>query len=256
MIAVRQSTWRPVFGAFAGGAMRIPGPTPASSRGMDSDMNAIVDAGEFGAADAAGCAAAGVAAVVMEAVATSGYAMVADAVPPQSVIALRERVLSLDARGELVAAGVGRGASRVARPDIRGDRIHWLDEAHPVAAEVIVWRLFDALREALNRSLMLGLWSFEGHYALYPPGASYARHRDSFRDDDARVVSSILYLNERWHAEDGGALRLYLDAGRAVDVLPQGGTLVTFLSGRFEHEVLAATRPRLALTGWFRRREL
>lgn len=222
---------------------------------MDRDMNAIADAGEFDAAGADGCHAAGVAAVVTEAVVASGYAIVANALPPQSVIALRERALSLDARGELVAAGVGRGASRVARPDIRGDRIHWLDAAHPVAAEGIVWRLFDALREALNRSLMLGLWSFEGHYALYPPGALYARHRDSFRDDDARVVSCILYLNERWHAEDGGALRIYLDAGKAVDVLPHGGTLVTFLTERFEHEVLAATRSRLALTGWFRHRE-
>jgi SM-20-related protein len=39
-----------------------------------------------------------------------------------------------------------------------------------------------------------------------------------------------------------------------LDVLPEGGTLVAFLSERFQHEVLPARRERLALTGWFRRR--
>ena len=32
------------------------------------------------------------------------------------------------------------------------------------------------------------------------------------------------------------------------------GTLVCFLSERFEHEVLPATRSRWSLTGWFRSR--
>jgi SM-20-related protein len=37
-------------------------------------------------------------------------------------------------------------------------------------------------------------------------------------------------------------------------VQPEGGTLACFLSADFEHEVLPAARPRLSLTGWFRRR--
>ena len=192
---------------------------------------------------------------MVEGIAATGYAIIPDAVGPDPVTALRDRALALDACGEFVAAGIGRGASRTARSDIRGDRIRWLDEAHPAAAEVIVWRMVDALRDALNRNLLLGVWSFEGHYALYPPGARYARHRDRFRDDDARVVSCILYLNEQWRVEDGGALRLYTDDGHVVEVMPQGGTMVAFLAERFDHEVLAATRTRLALTGWFRRRE-
>ena len=36
----------------------------------------------------------------------------------------------------------------------------------------------------------------------------------------------------------------------------QGGRLVAFLSDRFEHEVLPATRERMSFTGWFRRRPL
>ena len=193
--------------------------------------------------------------IIVEGLAATGYAVVADAFAPEAIAALRERSFSLDARGEFVAAGIGRGTARAARSDIRGDRIRWLDRMEAAREEAVVWRTLDALRNALNGSLMLGVWSFEGHYALYAPGAFYARHRDAFRDDDARVVSCVLYLNERWHAAEGGALRLHVAEGKCVDVLPQGGTLVTFLAGRFEHEVLAATRPRLALTGWFRRRE-
>jgi len=91
------------------------------------------------------------------------------------------------------------------------------------------------------------------HYALYPPGAGYARHRDRFRDDDARVLSCVAYLNDRWGPHDGGALRLHLDGGPR-DVAPIGGTLVAFLADRVEHEVLPATRQRLAVAGWFRSR--
>lgn len=187
--------------------------------------------------------------------AASGYAVVEGAIAPEVVAALRERALSLDASGELVAAGIGRGAARAAQPRIRGDRIRWLDETHPARCEAILWCMLDALRDAFNRSLMLGLWSFEGHYALYPPGTRYARHRDRFRDDDARVVSCVLYLNEAWRAGHGGTLRLYFGDHRTLDVLPRGGTLVAFFAERFEHEVLVATRPRLAVTGWFRRRD-
>lgn len=192
---------------------------------------------------------------IVEAVAADGYAIVANALPLRAVAALRERLLALNARGELIPAGIGRGAARTTRSDIRGDRIRWLDPEHPAAAERDLWQLLDRLRESLNRGLMLGLWSFEGHYALYPPGASYARHRDRFRDDDARVLSCILYLNDQWRTEDGGALRLYVSDGETREVLPVAGTLVTFLAERFEHEVCIAKRARLALTGWFRRRE-
>jgi SM-20-related protein len=71
------------------------------------------------------------------------------------------------------------------------------------------------------------------------------------------VLSIALYLNADWRAEDGGALRLYLEAaGRApyADIAPVGGTLVAFRSERFPHAVLPARRERLSLTGWFRRR--
>jgi SM-20-related protein len=201
-------------------------------------------------------AAADTIAAMVEDIAERGHAIGRSVLPAAALAALRERVRTLDAEHALRPAGVGRGAARGRRADVRGDRIHWLDEASQDPSEAAPLALLDALRVACNRSLMTGLAEYEGHYALYPPGASYARHRDRFRDDDTRVLSCVLYLNEGWHPDDGGALRLYVDGGRAIDVWPEGGTLVAFLSARFDHEVLPARRPRLALAGWFRRRPL
>ena len=192
---------------------------------------------------------------LIEGMAVRGYAVERDALPRETVAGLRERARSLDRAGALVPAGVGRTGTHARRSDVRGDRIAWLGDAPDDEAEREVLAWLDALRVRCNRELLLGLADLEAHYAIYPPGAGYARHRDRFRDDDARVVSCVLYLNEAWTGGDGGALRIHAPDG-AVDVLPEGGALVAFLSADFEHEVLPARRERLALTGWFRRRVL
>ena len=187
-------------------------------------------------------------------VANHGYAIVPDFLPTAAVSALAADARERDAAGAFSAAGIGRASARHSQPDIRGDRILWLDPTGSDPPLRACWSALDALRGMLNQTLLLGLFSFEGHYAIYPPGAGYRRHRDRFRDDDARVLSCVLYLNAGWSMQDGGALRMHFDGGQQGDVLPIGGTLVCFLSERFEHEVLPAKRERLALTGWFRRR--
>jgi SM-20-related protein len=181
-------------------------------------------------------------------------AIVPGFLPASIVAALATEARRRDAAGDFRAARIGRGKDRVERSDIRGDRTLWLDEQAPAPAEIALWHTLETLRIALNESTYLGLFAFEGHYALYPPGAFYRRHRDRFRDDDARVLSCVIYLNEAWTAADGGALHLHVSAGDALDILPGGGTLVCFLADRYEHEVLPATRERLAVTGWFCRR--
>ena len=183
-----------------------------------------------------------------------GLAVVPDFVDAALVAALRARLLALDAAGALAPAAVGRAAGRHADATVRADRTSWLADAPTDPAERALHQALDAVRLALNRRLVLGLFSFEVHYALYPPGGGYARHRDRFRDDDARVLSCVLYLNDAWRASDGGALRIHRDDAPPLDVLPHGGTLVAFLSERFDHEVLAASRARMSVTGWFRRR--
>ncbi|WP_445571177.1 2OG-Fe(II) oxygenase [Pseudomonas sp. E102] len=156
------------------------------------------------------------------------------------------------AEGELAPAAVGRGPFSEIREGIRGDHIQWIEPGQVDACDRYLG-LMDCLREALNRGLFLGLEDFESHFALYPPGAFYLKHVDRFRDDDRRMVSAVLYLNDAWLPEHGGQLRMYLGESEH-DVVPTGGCLVVFLSGDIPHEVLPATRERLSLTGWFRRR--
>jgi SM-20-related protein len=192
---------------------------------------------------------------VCTAIAEDGLAVEQEYIAAPVVRALAAEARRRDAAGEFHAARVGRGRERVERLDVRGDRTAWLDQRANVPAEVALRAALDGLRVALNQAQFLGLLSFEGHYAIYPPGAFYRRHRDRFRDDDARVVSCVLYLNDAWTRADGGALRIHLDGGKAQDVLPTGGTLVCFLAERYEHEVLPTARERLAVSGWFLRRQ-
>lgn len=150
-------------------------------------------------------------------------------------------------------AAVGRGDGRLRNPDLRGDSIRWIEPHPEVPARAELLARLDELRLSLNRALMLGLESLEAHYAVYPPGAGYVRHRDRFRDDDARTLSFTAYLNRDWHPDEGGALRLYLPSGD-LDVLPRLGTCTLFLSAEVEHEVLPTRRERMSIAGWFRRR--
>lgn len=159
--------------------------------------------------------------------------------------------------GEFRPAGVGRGERHRIRPEVREDHVRWLDPPGATPAERRYFELMELLRQTLNRELTLGLLGFEAHLALYPPGARYRCHLDQFQDEGDRVLSTSLYLNPDWGAEDGGLLRLYLnepDSSPFEDVLPVGGTFVCFLSGTFHHEVLPSRLERLSATGWFTRR--
>lgn len=151
-------------------------------------------------------------------------------------------------------AGIGRGADHHVTAQIRGDEVLWLDEHTTAPAQRLYLDRMAALQTALNRALYLGLFSYETHFAVYPPGAFYKRHLDAFHGRPGRTLSCVLYLNPDWTDADGGHLRVYLDGANpepSIDVRPEAGTLVTFLSERFEHEVLPATRERASVTGWY-----
>jgi SM-20-related protein len=168
---------------------------------------------------------------------------------------LRARCAELNAAGDLRPAKIGRGPNERLAPEVRGDFISWVQAPQRDAEQRLLAKL-DDLRAALNRALMAGLEDFQGHFAIYPRGASYARHFDRLVGSDVRAISAALYLNDAWLPEHGGYLRIYTGGGRSEDVMPLGGRLVAFLSDRFEHEVLPASRERMSFTGWFRRRPL
>ena len=199
-----------------------------------------------------GDAAASAAGRLCEALATRGWGVDADFIAPELVGRLRARLRALEGAGAFRAAAVGAGAHRAVRPSIRGDRLCWIGPTTTTDEDAFLARM-EALRGALNRELKLGLFDFECQYAIYAPGARYARHLDRSPAGAERVVSVVAYLNETWAAADGGELCVFTDSG-GVSVLPNGGTLVLFESARFEHEVRAAQRERLSVAGWFRRR--
>jgi SM-20-related protein len=184
-----------------------------------------------------------------------GYAVVQDLFAPVLVARLADTARAAAAGGALRPAAVGSGAGSRLLPSLRGDAIAWLERSAPAAAADGFLDACERLRRHLNRNLLLGLASMEAHFALYPPGASYGRHRDRFLDDDSRVVSLVCYLDRAWGCDDGGELRLYTGDGH-VDVIPQAGTSVLFLSGTFEHEVLPARRARHSIACWFRQRSI
>lgn len=194
-----------------------------------------------------------VAETVVDALATNGWAVTPGFLTPDEARDLLAEGLAQ--RDAFHRAGIGRGSDHHVRTAVRGDEVLWLADAQATPAQRTYLDRMAALQQALNRTLFMGLFSYEAHFAVYPVGAFYKRHLDAFHDrGKGRALSCVLYLNDGWTDADGGHLRLYLGGGEPepfVDVRPEAGTLATFLSERFEHEVLPATRERASVTGWF-----
>jgi SM-20-related protein len=155
-------------------------------------------------------------------------------------------------------AGVGRGAELMVREDIRRDRVMWLQPAELTVEQNRYLAWLETLRLALNQRFFLGLFGFEGHFAIYPEGAFYKPHLDCHAGAGDRIVTVILYLNPDWQPGDGGELRLWTTPGEKAGAFeliePRMGTLVAFLAADHWHEVLPAHKTRMSVTGWFRRR--
>ena len=187
-----------------------------------------------------------------DALAEHGWFCRDDAVYPALVAALSNDLAQLMEDDRLKRAGIGRERDFQVDRDIRRDWIFWLNRQRPVQAGFLV--LAERLRLALNRRLFLALFEFEAHVALYPPGAFYRRHFDSFRGAANRMVSLVVYLNRDWADSDGGELVLYRpESGEEMArIVPRAGTLVLFMSEEIEHEVLPTHRDRASIAGWFR----
>jgi SM-20-related protein len=153
---------------------------------------------------------------------------------------------------KFIDAGIGRGIDYSKNTIIRTDEISWITDNNLVGKQWLQWT--SNLQIYLNRRLLLGLFSFESHFAHYSKNDFYKRHYDAFRGDMNRVLSIILYLNSDWTAEDGGELVLYHDDIDQVGtkIAPTYGTLVVFLSDEFPHEVLPTRNDRYSIAGWFR----
>ncbi|WP_430461595.1 2OG-Fe(II) oxygenase [Thalassolituus sp. LLYu03] len=183
---------------------------------------------------------------------TQGYAITQAALPLTLTAGLLLRVSQLP-EYQFAVAGTGRQQEHQLNGFVRRDKIRWLNDEHP--AEQAWLDFMGDLQRYMNRRLFLGLFSYECHFAHYQPGDFYRKHMDAFRGQSNRVLTTVLYLNPDWETQDGGELVMYRDDDHNEELLrlvPRFGTLVTFLSEEFPHEVLPARRDRYSIAGWFR----
>jgi SM-20-related protein len=186
----------------------------------------------------------------------NSYVVIDDFVDEEFRRALLNEQIQLVNEGKFRHAAVGKGGQKQVRTEIRSDEVLWMDADELSPLQAAYWEKVEEIRKVLNQRCFLGLRSFEGHFARYPIGSFYKRHLDQFHAVPHRVVTVILYLNEKWTEEDSGALRMYFSeeggTERYEDVLPLGGRLVVFLSGEIPHEVLPTKKERISITGWLR----
>jgi SM-20-related protein len=156
-----------------------------------------------------------------------------------------------DETSRFCKAKIGRGANSHWQPNVRSDSIAWLETANVNDQAYLIW--MDKLRLDLNAALLLGLFDYEAHYAIYEAGAAYAKHIDVLQGQANRVVSTVLYLNDDWHHEDGGELILYnKNAEVVLKIEPHYAKMIIFLSADYPHEVLQSHATRRSIAGWFR----
>jgi len=129
---------------------------------------------------------------IVSELADTGFSTCDNFVSPLLVSSMAFEARRRHKQGDFRHARVGNGASMQLRPEIRNDRVLWLDSDKPGATQLPYFLDLETLRREINRNLYLGLFEFEGHFALYPPGASYDIHFDRFIGTMERVVTCIL----------------------------------------------------------------
>ena len=182
---------------------------------------------------------------------TRGYSIRPAALPYAIADGLHQHLMGMQP-SQFSQAGIGRDRQHQVNNFVRSDEICWINGDSAAGRCWLDWTT--QLRQYLNRRLLLGLFSFESHYAHYSPGDFYRRHVDAFKGQANRVLTLVTYLNRDWHPDDGGELVLYRDKNdnEGIRVTPAFASLVVFLSEEFPHEVLPARRDRYSVAGWFR----
>ncbi len=187
--------------------------------------------------------------LMADGLAENGFAIVDDFISSTEVQSILELDEFKNGMLQFKKAGIGKSQDKQINEAIRGDYIQWIDRASAQLPVLAYLTKLNELISFVNQNLFLSLKDYEVHMTIYPTGSYYKRHLDQFKKDDHRKISVICYLNENWKEEEGGQLRIYLPE-KSIDVLPLAGRLVCFRSDQLEHEVFAATRPRLSITGW------
>ena len=183
----------------------------------------------------------------------------------EAVEGIRKEISSLRplyTAGEIGVGVKAEGMVQIARSDVRGDEVLWVDyDSMDLLRLANLRRLskaMDALVAALSRKVDrlsgvdVGMKS-DCMLAVYPGGkARFQRHVDNTAGDGRRLTV-LVYLNGKaWRKGSGGALRVHPEGTpRAVDLYPEGGRLAMFYADQVPHEVRPTDEERHALTVWY-----
>lgn len=175
--------------------------------------------------------------------------------PADLITLLRAEAEAFHEAGKLERAGVGRAGDHQIDLSIRRDKTRWFDRTSDAQQRYL--DIMESVRQAVNRELFLGLFSYEAHYAVYEAGGFYARHFDAFKGSRNRILSTVFYLNDDWDDTAGGELAIWKDGDDErvppiATIPPEAGNLVIFLSEDIPHEVRPTNRMRYSIAGWFR----
>ena len=134
---------------------------------------------------------------IIEQLAKQCYAMAEDTVPSGL---LRDLESDFDKRwenAEFQKAQIGNKEGRKEMASIRGDYTRWWNNSELSPPQIQLLLFLEDLKKEINASLFLGLDSHEVHYALYPVNSFYQKHLDSFRKNNLRKLSLILYFKSK-----------------------------------------------------------
>lgn len=181
-----------------------------------------------------------------------GYAVIDDFLDTTHYVQLQKTLKHKLSAGLFQPAKIGKQQQANRNQSIRTDEIIWLD---PNSTETSIQTYLSAVSNIqleLNRSLFMGLMTFETHFAVYPPGSFYKKHVDQFIENNDRRISCVYYLNSHWESAYGGALSLYDKQDQLLaSILPIGNRFVCFNS-ELPHEVCITQQFRYSITGWMK----
>lgn len=181
------------------------------------------------------------------------YGCIDDFMDENIVAGLRNKILRLNNSGKMHLAGIGKESGYQRNTEIRGDKIKWIEKDSEDLYERMFMMKIAGFMAYLNRTCYTSILDFECHYASFAIKTFYKRHLDQFKKNKGRKFSLIFYLNEDWHAEDGGVLSLYPKGGEQINIYPLGGRMVLFKSDEMEHEVHPSfTRDRISIACWLK----
>jgi len=193
---------------------------------------------------------------ITEGLCTHGFYVIDGFFEEETYQSLRSTVELFYQQGKFKPSKIGHQHQKNANLSIRNDAIFWLDKPSANEAISLYFKAMEALRDALNQSLFLGLIDVEAHFAVYPAHHFYKKHIDQFSNTKDRKISCVYYLNNEWSDENGGQLVLYDENNEPrPPILPLGNRLVCFNSD-IAHEVLTAYQLRYSIASWLKIRPM